>query len=59
MFALHAISPENATVPSFTEKALAIYDLVDFIHLRERHWTVKDYARVIEVITDNKGAWLC
>lgn len=50
MFALHAISPGNETVTSFIDKALQVYDVVDFIHLRERHWTVSEYARVIEAI---------
>lgn len=50
MFQLHAISPGNETPEIFTEKALQVYDIVDFIHLRERNWTVKQFLSVIDQI---------
>lgn len=48
MVQLHAVSLGNETVSSFVEKALQIYDVVDFIHIRERHWTVKQYVDAID-----------
>src|SRR5699024_10338752 len=44
---LHAVSLGNETASTFVKKALQIYDVVDFIHIRERHWTVKQYVEVI------------
>lgn len=53
MVQLHAVSQGNETTSSFVEKALGIYDLVDFIHIRERHWTVKQYVKVIARIREH------
>lgn len=50
MFQLHAISPGNEAVEIFTEKAVQIYESVDFIHLREREWSVQQFLSVIDVI---------
>lgn len=47
MVQLHAVSLGNETASSFLEKALQIYDVVDFIHIRERQWTVQQYIEVI------------
>jgi len=50
LFSLHAISPENETVDTFTEKALRIYDIVDYIHLRNQAWKARDFLTVIDRI---------
>lgn len=50
MFQLHAISSGNETATSFAEKAHDIYDIVDYIHIRERSWTVKDYETAIRLV---------
>lgn len=47
---LHAISSGKESVASFVQKAKDIYDFVDFIHLRERSWTVKQYYEAIDCL---------
>lgn len=48
MYELHAISPGNENPEIVAKKALQIYDVVDFIHLRERHWTVEQFSYVLQ-----------
>lgn len=50
MFQLHAVSSSHDSVENFIQKTIALYDLVDFIHIRERRWTVEAFLTVIEAI---------
>lgn len=45
---IHAISTGKESVDSFVQKASAIYDIVDFIHIRERNWSVAQYREAIQ-----------
>lgn len=45
---LHAISPAKEEPKDFLKKALSIYDLVDFIHLRNRHWTAAQFQYILD-----------
>lgn len=48
---LHIISTGQQTTSEFIEKVTDIHSFVDFIHLRERSWTAREYITVIEQLS--------
>lgn len=45
---LHAITPGVKSPEQIIEKILQIYEVVDYIHIREKSWRAKDYLNIIE-----------
>lgn len=48
---LHIISTGKQSMNEFIQKVELIHPYIDFLHLRERKWTAKDYISVIEKLT--------
>lgn len=47
---LHAITPDTKNRDEIIKKIINIYDVVDYVHLRQKHWRAIDFEYVIEAI---------
>ncbi|MGP4079872.1 thiazole tautomerase TenI [Pseudalkalibacillus sp. R45] len=50
---LHVLSTGSQPIETISEIAGAIHAHIDFIHIREKTWTAKDYVKAIEQMTEN------